>query len=164
MVWIRIEGKGSFQNSPELKNYVGCMIGRGASHFVVDLENCPVMDSTFMGTLVGIVSKLGDAEGASLEVINANPRNMQLIQSLGLDHVFSLDTDGSAWAVLRKQISTELNGDKRELEHLELNKRSNTEHVLEAHRHLSDADGSNVPRFHDVIEFLKKELRGTDPA
>jgi anti-anti-sigma factor len=163
VVWIRVEGKGSFQNSPELKDYVACMVDRGAGHFVVDLENCPVMDSTFMGTLVGIVSKLGDAEGAKLEVINANPRNIQLVQSLGLDQVFALDTDGSTWSGLRRQISAKI-GDGSPLDHVELDKQRNTEHVLEAHQNLTEADDSNVPRFRDVIEFLQKELHSTGPA
>ncbi len=163
VVWIRVEGKGSFQNSPELKDYVGCMVKRGSTHFVVDLENCPVMDSTFMGTLVGIAGKLGEAGGAQLEVVNANARNIQLICSLGLDHVFSLDTDNSSWPEVRREISAKL-GSSQELQHVELDKRKNTEHVLEAHRQLAGADSGNVPRFRDVIEFLEKELQGTGQA
>jgi hypothetical protein len=35
------------------------MIHRDAREFIVDLCNCPVMDSTFMGTLAGISLWLG---------------------------------------------------------------------------------------------------------
>lgn len=175
VVWIRVEGKGSFQNSPELKEYAACMVERGASHFVVDLENCPVMDSTFMGTLVGVVSLLNgcEAEDKGLEVINANARNIQLVQSLGLDHVFTLDVDGTAWPAVRKAISATVatggnTGAKgagaSELEHKDLDKRESAEHVLEAHEKLTEADGENVPRFRDVIDFLKKELQSTGKA
>ena len=50
-VWIRVEGKGTFQNSPGLKDFSRRMIETGKRAFVVDLQRCPAMDSTFMGTL-----------------------------------------------------------------------------------------------------------------
>ncbi|MFP6873777.1 MAG: STAS domain-containing protein [Verrucomicrobiales bacterium] len=160
VVWIRVEGKGSFQNSPELKDFAVCMIKRGATKFVIDLENCPVMDSTFMGTLVGIVRKQNTSGESSFEILNANARNVQLIQNLGLDQLLTLDLDGNAWPEIRHRVSGIIsNGDQ--LEHVELAKQKNNEHILEAHQQLSEADGNNVPRFYDVIEFLKKELQSS---
>ena len=41
VVWIRVEGKGSFQNSHGMKEFAKLMITRGAKQFVIDLENCP---------------------------------------------------------------------------------------------------------------------------
>ncbi len=163
VVWIRVEGKGSFQNSPELKNFALHMIKRGTTQFVIDLENCPVMDSTFMGTLVGIVRNQNPAEESSLEILNANTRNLQLIQNLGLDQLLTLDADGSQWPDIRHQIPALIDRETR-LEHIELEKQTNNEHVLEAHQHLSKANKENAPRFHDVIEFLKKEMQGDRPS
>ena len=54
IVWVRVEGKGSSTNSTALRDFAKEMIHRGAREFIVDLCNCPVMDSTFMGTLAGI--------------------------------------------------------------------------------------------------------------
>ena len=42
VIWIRVEGKGSFKNSTELKAYVSLVIKEGAKEFVIDLENIPV--------------------------------------------------------------------------------------------------------------------------
>ena len=39
VVWIRVEGKGSFQNSQGLKKFADLMIDRGSKEFVIDLEN-----------------------------------------------------------------------------------------------------------------------------
>ena len=39
VIWIRVEGKGSFKNSTELKAYVSLVIKEGAKEFVIDLEN-----------------------------------------------------------------------------------------------------------------------------
>ena len=44
------------------------MIHRDAREFIVDLCNCPVMDSTFMGTLAGISLWLGKLGEGSLSV------------------------------------------------------------------------------------------------
>ncbi|MEM0897630.1 MAG: STAS domain-containing protein [Verrucomicrobiota bacterium] len=155
VVWLRVNGKGSFQNSPQLRDFALQMLEKGEKHFVIDLESCPVMDSTFMGTLTGIARRLFAVENGKLEVINANTRNTQLIQSLGLDQIFDLDTEGTHWTDEREAVSRQL-GEK--LEPKDLSKRERTELVLEAHQELSDADASNVPRFNDVIEYLHKEL------
>jgi hypothetical protein len=140
------------------------MIERGADRFVVDLENCPVMDSTFMGTLVGIVSDIDESDDSGLEVINANDRCVQLVQSLGLDHVFTLDTAGDSWPDVRRAISQQVGGSDHVLDHVDLDKKENAELLLEAHQKLTEADGANIPRFRDVIEFLKKDLESVSSA
>ena len=179
-IWIRVEGKGSFENSGPIKDLAAQMIAQGHRHFVVDLENCPVMDSTFMGTLTGVALQLAYPEetedgsdssectdDAGLEVINANPRCQQLIQGLGLDHIFQLDEDGSAHQKERKLVSQQMNAQQMHTqigEHLQphegkaLDKTEKAEVMLEAHQALTEASDENVPRFRDVIEFLKKDL------
>src|SRR2546430_16884908 len=47
-VWVKVEGKGSFLNSGNLKEFTREMVNRGYREIVVDLENCAMMDSTFM--------------------------------------------------------------------------------------------------------------------
>src|SRR5450631_2319235 len=59
-VWIRVEGRGSFQNSPALKEFSRKLIDEGRRKFVVDLKSCLAMDSTFMGTLAGLAIRLRD--------------------------------------------------------------------------------------------------------
>ena len=75
VIWICVEGKGSFKNSSELKEFASIVINKGAKEFVIDLKNCPVMDSTFMGTLVGITRNLSTIDQSRIDVINANSRN-----------------------------------------------------------------------------------------
>ena len=53
-VWVKIEGKGSFLNSGNLKEFSREMLDRGYREFVIDLEKCAMMDSTFMGTMAGV--------------------------------------------------------------------------------------------------------------
>ena len=115
------------------------------------------MDSTFMGTLVGIKKSLGTDNQGNLEIINANSRNTQLLVSLGIDLLLKLDTEGSAWAEIRNQISNDIQNEQH-LDMTEMSKEENIQQSLEAHQNLSNANKNNVPRFRDVIHFLEQEL------
>src|SRR5262245_12415814 len=88
-VWIRVEGKGTFENSPGLKAFSEQMMRGGRRQFVVDLKNCPAMDTTFMGTLAGIAVRLRDCNGGGLWVLNRNERNTELLEGLGLHTLFA---------------------------------------------------------------------------
>ena len=116
------------------------------------------MDSTFMGTLTGIALKLGD--GGAVHVINVNTRNQQLLENLGLDQIFKLDTDGSAWKTERDTVTAMLRsaGADATIPSADLDKTGRAEHVLEAHEALGDANDENISRFKDVVEFFRKDL------
>ena len=90
IVWIRVEGNGSSRNSTALKDFAKEVIDRGAREFIVDLSNCPLMDSTFMGTLAGISLRLRELGEGSLYVVNLNERNAESVCSLGLDQLFNV--------------------------------------------------------------------------
>ncbi len=91
VVCIRVQGKGSFQNSTGIKSFATAMIHRGHRDFVVDLADCPVMDSTFMGTLTGVALRLRELGQGGVHVINSNERNTDLLEGLGLDQILSVE-------------------------------------------------------------------------
>jgi len=151
---MRVDGRGTFQNSLQAKKALQRVMGQGVKDFVVDLERCPMMDSTFLGMLTGAALNLREAGGGTLSVLNANQRNLQLLTSLGLDHILDLDQDGHLWTEERRQACEALQhcGETSEC------KEAQTEHVLAAHLALAGVSDANECRFHDVIEFLEKEL------
>ena len=152
VVCIRVQGKGSFQNSAGVKRFAKAMVNRGFRDFVVDLAACPVMDSTFMGTLTGIAFRLRELGHGGLHVINSNERNTNLLEGLGLDHLLSLENgDGSSR-------NNGLGTDFDELPAEPLDKRAATETMIAAHQALVDADPQNLCKFKDVIEYLKQDL------
>jgi anti-anti-sigma regulatory factor len=154
IVWIKVEGKGSFLNSAGVKEFSREMVNRGHREFVVDLRNCPVMDSTFMGTLAMIALRLREIGQGSLHVINLNERNHDLLSNLGLDQLFSMDAcgvkDGSrdASAALPSSLQPAATGDRS----------VQAETMLEAHEALVEADPENLTKFKDVLEYLKQDL------
>ncbi|MCK9590111.1 MAG: STAS domain-containing protein [Terrimicrobiaceae bacterium] len=146
-VWLKVNGRGTFQNSPGVKEFVKQMIQRGHREFVVDLDACELMDSTFMGTLAGVALRLREIGQGGLRAVNVNVRNSALLENLGLDQLFAVETGPAtdAPAVLR-QTADPVGEEKAR------------ETVLEAHEALIEADAHNAVKFKDVVEYLRQEL------
>ncbi len=73
-VWVKVEGKGSFLNSGNLKEFAREMLDRGYREFVIDLAHCAMMDSTFMGTMASVALRLK----ATLFIAGAGAKNSSL--------------------------------------------------------------------------------------
>ena len=69
--WVRVDGRGSFQNSSGLKDFAAEMKQRGIRQFVIDLKSCELMDSTFLGTLAGLA--LGSSVGLGGKEADGGP-------------------------------------------------------------------------------------------
>jgi anti-anti-sigma factor len=143
VVWVRVEGRGTFQNSTGLKEFATEMMKRDHKEFVIDLKNCELMDSTFMGTLAGIAMRLGS--GGKLHVVHPNARCRQVLKNLGLDRVVSVDDDAPVGAPGEPLRDAEGNPPRE----------AKRETIIEAHENLVAADPANAVRFKDVIDFLK---------
>lgn len=153
IVWLRVQGKGTFQISAGLKEYTRRMIQRGHRTFVVDLGHCEIMDSTFMGTLAGLALRLREVGSGSLSVIDANARNSQLLENLGLDHLFGFSLPEGV-TPLRSVATTDrplaiTPGRVPEEEHKKT--------MLDAHEALVEASPENEAKFRDVLDLLKQE-------
>jgi len=150
IVWIKVEGKGSFLNSAGVKEFAKEMVNRGHREFVVDLRNCPVMDSTFMGTLAMISLRLREIGHGSLHVTNLNERNHDLLTNLGLDQLFSMDACGAkeGGPPLRNALPSGPDADRA----------AQAKTMLDAHEALIEADHENLTKFKDVLEYLKQDL------
>ena len=145
-VWLKVTGRGTFQNSPEVKEFVKQMIQRGHREFVIDLDACELMDSTFMGTLAGVALRLREIGQGALRAVNVNVRNATLLENLGLDQLFAVETGHApeAPSTLRQADPVGEEGAKKM--------------VLEAHEALIEADAHNAVKFKDVVEYLRQEL------
>ena len=143
-VRIRVEGKGSFQCSPALKEFSRRMIEEGRREIIVDLKDCPAMDSTFMGTLAGIAMRIRDAGGGELWVVNRNERNSELLAGLGLDALFS-----------DKPVPVEMNGAAVRAIEFQADKAATREAMHEAHAACVAVNPANAEKFKDVLELLK---------
>jgi len=152
VVWVRVEGKGSFLNSSGLREFAREMVNRGHREFVVDLRNCPVMDSTFMGTLAGISLRLREIGQGAVHVTNLNERNAGLLSNLGLDKLFAIDLCGitppAGMEAKTEAIESNAEQDRAAQAHT----------MLEAHEALVEAAPENLTKFKDVLQYLKQDL------
>lgn len=147
-MWVRVEGKGSFLNSTGLKEFAKEMVNRGFREFAVDLCNCPVMDSTFMGTLAGIALRLRELGQGQLRVTNLNERNRDLLGNLGLDQLFTIENGAKPPEQVAQQPLAPGATDKV----------AQAQTMLEAHEACVQADESNAAKFKDVLDYLKQDL------
>jgi len=154
--WIRCEGKGSFQNSPCIKERANNEIESGSIKIVIDLEDCTGMDSTFMGTMAGIAMRLLKIPGASLQVATPGKRNRQSLEDLGLDAIMDLDPEDGSWdarlIVARKHMQPYAEG---------MTNLKNAPHVLDAHKKLCEADANNTEKFNTVLDFLEADVKSS---
>jgi anti-anti-sigma regulatory factor len=143
---VRVEGKGSFLTSTGLKQFGKEMTNRGYRQFVIDLKQCPVMDSTFMGTLTSISLRLRELGSGQLCVVNLNERNRDLLSSLGLDRFLVVDQAPPA-PPLHATLPAS-NDDKQ----------TRAETMIEAHEAVVAANPANEAKFKDVLDYLKQDL------
>ncbi len=147
-VWVRVDGRGTFQNSTGLKDFAAEMMRRGHREFVVDLRSCELMDSTFMGTLAGIAMRLG--QDGKMHIIHPNARCRQVLKNLGLDRIVSVEEEASSPAPGDPLRDAEGNPPRE----------AKRETIIEAHENLVAANPENAVLFKDVLDFLKHK----DPA
>jgi anti-sigma B factor antagonist len=150
-VWVRVEGKGSFLNSGNLKEFAQEMVNRGYREFVIDLEHCAMMDSTFMGTMAGVALRLKELGHGHLHVVHCGTRSRELLSGLGLDQIFSIQSNGSA-APDCAQLEAEANDPAAQL------KKERAQTILDAHEALCQAAPENLLRFKDVLDYLRQDL------
>ena len=74
--WIRIEGRANLNSSVDFKALVNGLIEKGYTRFILDLTECVLMDSTFLGVLAGLGMKFSAPKNGdpaiTVELLNAN--------------------------------------------------------------------------------------------
>lgn len=141
-------------NSPAVKEFGESRIKCGELCVVVDLQACTGMDSTFMGTLAGLASRLAEKDGA-LHVAGADEKSRHSLEDLGLDFLMAINPKEAVWTGLEDKARDLL---KLKVVGLKAGTVLHTRHILEAHEILSDANGGNRLKFSGVVEFLGEEL------
>lgn len=155
-VWLRVSGRGTFLTSAGMKEYSRRMIQKGHRAFVIDLANCELMDSTFMGTMAGIALRLRELGSGGLTVLHANTRNRSLLENLGLDHLFATEL-AEGMSLAPQQVA------KETLPPAGTDAVTQQATILSAHEALVEADPGNEERFKDVLDLLKQDSQ-QDPV
>ena len=89
---VRISGRANFTTSIDFKKLMQHFRDTGRSRVVLDLSQCLLMDSTFLGVLANEGQKravsLNGQIIPGIELVNPNQRVRDLIDNLGVSHLF----------------------------------------------------------------------------
>jgi anti-anti-sigma factor len=153
---IKIAGRANFACSPDFKTLLTELANKGYGHFIIDLTECVLMDSTFLGVLAGFGIKLnpnGAPAEKGIELLNPTPRVAELLENLGTSHLFKI-ASGPLKLPGDAQSSTP---DSINPSHEQI-----TRTCLEAHQTLMSMNPENVARFKDVAQFLAEDLKNLE--
>ena len=143
---VKIAGPANFALGVDFKTVVANCCEQGGRVLLLDLTDCVNMDSTFLGILMSMTSRLD-----RIELLNPSERIIDLLDSLGVMELLTVGTGENPF---------EMRGAKlQETESTNADKRALTEASLEAHKLLMEINPENVPKFKDVAKFLEEDLK-----
>ena len=147
---VKVAGRANFATSVDFKTVLAGLESKGYPCIVIELSDCSLMDSTFLGVLAAYGVKLNSDEANCVkqvvELRNANERLLELLENLGVLHLFR--TCQGNLPTCSKIASAACNPSREAL----------TRASLDAHQALMDINPENVPRFKDVTKFLAEDL------
>ena len=88
-------GRANFTASIDFKALVNELCRQGYTCYILDLSECMLMDSTFLGVMAGLALKLREPAYRNghenvIELLNPNARNLESLESLGVMHLFKV--------------------------------------------------------------------------
>ena len=149
---VKISGRASFNCSVEFITLVYELRARGYRKFILDLTECLIMDSTFLGVLAGFGLKLDESaeEKPTVTLLNLNQRILDLLENLGVAHLFQL-VQGTEPLSQKCREARQTDGARSKLETARV--------CLEAHEILMSINPANIPKFKDVTRFMAEDLK-----
>jgi anti-anti-sigma factor len=153
-VFIKINGRATCQNSVDFKSLIRDLMEKGYKRFVMDLSNCLIMDSTFLGVLAGTGVRINrensNGSACRIRLVNPNDRVSGLLDNLGVLPVFDVVNEPADPAEDYEPVPPrEENG----ISHVELCKTS-----LEAHEALEEINEDNKEKFKDVKKLIREKI------
>ena len=154
--YVHVIGRGSFKISTGLKQFGIAALGNGCRDVVIDMAECTGMDSTFMGVLAGFASRLKQKEDGQIYVVNLADRTRNLLATLGLDQAVKAFMVGFTPPQFQQILAAGFG--EQEITGGGESRQSVASTMLEAHESLVKLDPENIPKFKDVISFLREDL------
>jgi len=157
-VCVKIAGRANFTFGPDFKTLLTELSQKGYARFIIDLSECVLMDSTFLGVLAEFGLKIKAAstsKAAGIELYNPNERVKDLLENLGALHLFRVT--GGALIMpgdVKVCAAASINPTHEQI----------TRTSLEAHQTLMAVNPDNVARFKDVAQFLAEDLKNLEKS
>ena len=151
---VRVAGRANFASSVDFKRLIQQLQEHGCDEIILDLRECRLMDSTFLGVLAGIGSRCDEARARGhacvLELFRPSDRVTELLDNLGVLTLFTIINEAPSFDGFQPV-------KEGETTKVELNRT-----CYEAHERLMKTSAENERRFKDATEFFKKNLGDSD--
>ena len=151
---VRIAGRANLTSSVDFKKLLQQLHDDGCTRIILDLSQCAMMDSTFLGVLARAARKCEEArkEGrrCAIELLHPSDRVLEMLENLDVVNLFTIVHDAPEFGAFKR---VEHGGTTR----LELNRT-----CLEAHETLMNTNPDNERRFKDATEFLRRNLNDSE--
>jgi len=149
-IYVRVTGLGSMHNASALDAFAEREIEEGAQQFILDLSDCTGVDSTFMGTLLGLSNRVRELDaGAGIALINVDDHARKQLSSVGVDAFVTLVPGETP--LPRKLKLTELSTEP-------VSDRERLKLMVRAHKDLVSADSRNEAKFGAFLSAIVAEL------
>ncbi len=156
--WVRIVGDANKDTTGGIRRFFANKFSDGLRTFIIDLESCEKVDSTFIGIVIGLAKRMEKekVEG-KVNIIHANDRNTTSISKLGDHDRIKLRQHGRGFEELESSICTHL----VQLPDEEMDKVQKSTMILEAHEDLCDGNEENEGQFSDLLFYLRRDLKNS---
>jgi len=144
---LRFVGEIRYPLAPSVNRFVDALFGSASVQgFVVDLTETRAIDSTSLGVLARIASRMREVGGPRVALISDRPDINEILTSMAFDEVFDIVTDHALEA-----------GEGRVLPVEEADQETLLHTVVEAHRILMTLNEHNRELFRDLVTALEAE-------
>jgi anti-sigma B factor antagonist len=151
---IRVSGRANFTSSVDFKRLIQQLQDDGCREIILDLRECRLMDSTFLGVLAGIGSRCDESrtkgQACVVELFQPSERVSELLDNLGVLQLFTIISETPAFESFEPV-------KEGQTSKVELNRT-----CYEAHERLMKTNPENERRFRDATDFFRKNLGDSD--
>ncbi len=148
---VRVAGQAKFRAATDFKNLLLELQKDGCTEIVLDLTQCPLMDSTFLGVMTVMARRCEAArkEGREcvLKLYHPSERIIEALANFEILDTFTLLQDPPQFGAFKR------------VENGQTTRVEMTRTCHEAHKALMDTNEENARRFRDATEFFEKNLR-----
>ena len=145
-VFVKIFEKASYLNCDPLRKFFEDQLKSGRTQFILDFQDCSMIDSTFLGIVVSLTLKNRQrSSSGSVVLLNLKGRNIETVRNLGIHQIAE---------VCSQSITCE--EDLENLSDSSGNTAANTKTIYDAHKALMSLNEKNLRVFSDVISYLEQ--------
>ncbi len=149
--WIcRVEGPGRVGESPAFERMVARLLEQGPdSRLVVDLSDCEMLDSTFLGCLASLYKRYARGDLPRLVLFAPEDVRQRLFGASQIDRYLRF-----------RAVAPQGDGDWMDVPITSLDERSLARHIMEAHKTLATSGGPLASAFAAIAQQFADELAG----